>query len=111
LYYATAAEIANRYQQNSDKNIETLKKEEEAIINRKRAELERGAAGMESLKYFASEEKTVNTKADFKINTTVNITPNLSEIGDAAANAVKKAVDSNAKKIEDNVKTRITEWQ
>lgn len=108
LYRETAGDIAQLYQNNRAKGIEWLNKEAEAIRDKKRAELEEQESGIKNLKSFTSEEKTINTKAELNVNTTVNITPNLSELGKAAGDAVKKAVDSNAKQIEDNIKMRLS---
>jgi hypothetical protein len=107
LYGATAADIAQLYQKNKDKGIEWLKREEQAIKDKKRAELEEAETGVKSLKSFTSEEKTISAKAEMNINTTVNITPNLSEIGKAAGDAVAAAVNNNTKQIEDAVKQRL----
>lgn len=108
LYNATAAEIAQLYQNNKSKGIEWLNKEAEAIRDKKRAELEEQQTGIKNLKSFTAEEKTINAKAEFAINTTVNITPNLSEIGKAAGAAVQDVVNKNAKNIEDATKQRLS---
>lgn len=107
IYRATAAEVAQLYQSNKSKSIEWLKAEEQAIKDKKRAELEEQETGIKSLKSFTREEKTINTKAEFSINTTVNITPSLNELGRVAGDAVQARLNESTKQIEDAVKQRV----